>query len=239
MEHLSATERALGTPEILEMILVGVGSQTSARDLIRAQLVSRYWHTLIKTSLQLQRCLFLRPQWTRKPKTFRPQDRPRNNFLLKRALQGRYPTLTVNTQRTQQKKRNVQHEVNEFGKHTSGPLPLQTTPSEDSPRWAWDVSLSLPASSHETTTTMNRPVEYEQASWRQMYLTQPPCTALYLTRGCQRDVTPVLERKDGITMGELIDTVTAGQGTWNEGWLGTDSDWHFEGELFYSTVTSY
>lgn len=43
-----------------------------------------------------------------------------------------------------------------------------------------------------------------------------------------------IERKSGITMGDFVYEVTKGaasNGAWNEGFVGSDRDWHFEGSV--------
>lgn len=232
LHETSAAQRALCTTEILEIILVLLGSQPSPSDLLRAQLVSTHWYHLISASYQLQRCLYLRPDKIESPKPYDPQDRPRSNLLLRRMLQGRYPTMTINTERFEG--RNFEDSVAVPGKRTSDCLPCQSGQQETREQWAWDVTISFPAATNTTVSTTSSAITYETASWKQMYLTQPPCTVLYLTRGCQRDVTPVLERKEGITMGTLMQAVREREARWNEGWLGLDGDWHFEGEIHHS-----
>ncbi|KAK5732888.1 hypothetical protein LTR17_010161 [Elasticomyces elasticus] len=52
-----ATTRVLGTPELLEAILVG----TDAKTLLLSQRVAAYWRDVIRGSISLQKKLFLRP----------------------------------------------------------------------------------------------------------------------------------------------------------------------------------
>ena len=84
------------------------------------------------------------------------------------------------------------------------------------------------------------------ASWRRMYLSQPPCTALYLVRRWRRCGRKAIERAGGITMGDFVDEVMAkgavggvggagsegaDEGGWSEGLIASDRDWHFEGTV--------
>lgn len=39
-----------------------------------------------------------------------------------------------------------------------------------------------------------------------------------------------IERRDGITMGDFVFEVTKGAAS-NGAWVGSDSDWHFEGSV--------
>jgi hypothetical protein len=98
MESLTAAQRVLETPELLEMIL----SELHPCQLLLSQRVNNLWHDLITNSPQLQQLLFMRPTWP-KPKPFdshlpceanRPSRRPRNNMMLRKVLGGRYPTFT-------------------------------------------------------------------------------------------------------------------------------------------------
>lgn len=43
-----------------------------------------------------------------------------------------------------------------------------------------------------------------------------------------------IEREQGITMGDFVFEVTkgaAGSGNWNQRFVGSDRDWHFEGSV--------
>lgn len=98
MDSLTAAQRVLETPELLEMVL----SELPPTQLLISQRVNTLWHDLISNSPQLQQLLFMRPTWS-KAKPFnshlpceanRPSERPRNNMMLRRVLDGRYPTFT-------------------------------------------------------------------------------------------------------------------------------------------------
>ena len=75
---------------------------------------------------------------------------------------------------------------------------------------------------------------FPTASWRRMHLSQPPCKQLHLVRRWRRNPCVAIEREQGITMGDFVDEVTKGAdalGKGSAGFVGSDSDWHFEGAV--------
>jgi hypothetical protein len=58
LKMTSAIERVFATPELLEAILIQL---TPTNQLLRAQLISRLFHTTITTSPKIQQLLFFRP----------------------------------------------------------------------------------------------------------------------------------------------------------------------------------
>lgn len=67
-------------------------------------------------------------------------------------------------------------------------------------------------------------VLYPEASWRQMFLSQPPCKSLYLVRRWQRGRFPAIVREDGVRMGDFFDEVTkegpsCGGKKWHESYI--------------------
>ena len=229
-EEASATTRTLHLPEILEQILIHLPS----RDLLLAQRISRAFQLTISASPKLQRALFFSPDpaCPSSPITYlnpttgatSAHPRPQNNRLLLRAFPGVYPTVSpvlVNLPPTRED------------------LALGRPGKEV---WSWDVCISFPASpankspsdSSESSlpSTADPATAYPSASWRRMYLCQPPCTALHLVRRWRRSRLPAIERPGGITMGDFVDEATKGAvngGVWSEGYVGSDRDWHFEG----------
>lgn len=133
--------------------------------------------------------------------------------------------------------------------------------------WRWDVCISFPAGgivevggggvAAGTESEAEPPAKdggqgssaathHPTASWRRMYLSQPPCTALYLVRRWRRCGRKAIERAGGITMGDFVDEVMAkgavggvggggsegaDEGGWSEGLIASDRDWHFEGTV--------
>lgn len=79
--------------------------------------------------------------------------------------------------------------------------------------------------------TEDAAVLYEKASWRRMYLCQPPCTELYLARRWCRAARPAIVSKEGITMETFIEKANKARGLWNQLFISSDGDWHFEGPM--------
>jgi hypothetical protein len=79
--------------------------------------------------------------------------------------------------------------------------------------------------------TEDTAVLYEKASWRRMYLCQPPCTELYLARRWCRAARPAIASADGITMETFIENANKARELWNQLFISSDGDWHFEGPM--------
>lgn len=217
----TAMEQVLHLPELLELILLHL----SQKELLLSQRTSRNFRNTIVGSPCLQRALFLAPSWNLKGHAFdayssprRPGAKPENNRLLLRAFPGCYPTVTlsiVNDQPTLQElavgRRGVEH-------------------------WSWEVCISFPAD-HPPETKAS--VLYPEASWRRMFLSQPPCTSLHLVRRWQRSQHPAIVREGGIRMGEFVDEATRSPCArmevngyrWHHSYISSDRDWHFEGNI--------
>jgi len=232
-KHLgpSPAERVFYIPELLETVLMNL----STKDLLLSQRTSRAFRHTVQGSVRLRRKLFMEPDWNLEGRLFdawshnnRPGRKPENNRLLLRAFPGCYPTITLVI-------------LND------GPDAEQGEPSNSngvngikrgSEQWSWDVCISFPA---DQKPTAKPAVDYPEASWRRMLLSQPPCKSLHLVRRWQRSVNPAIIRPDGITMGDFFDEVTKDspeceKWKWHESYISSDRDWHFEGNLRYSTV---
>lgn len=215
----SAADQVLRLPELLEIIL----SYLSQKDLLLSQRTSRAFRHATLGSPRLQKALFLTPDWKFEGRIFnayakdgnRPGRKPENNRLLLRAFPGCYPTVTLVI-------------VNEAPPSASE-LALGRRGSE---QWSWDVCISFPAD-HAPNT--NPAVLYPEASWRRMFLSQPPCTSLHLVRRWQRSLNPAIVRDQGIRMGEFVDEATKTQ-NWHQSYISSDRDWHFEGPIRYSRL---
>ena len=244
----AATLRTLHLPELLEQILLHLPQ----RDLLLAQRTCTAFHQTITASPKLQRALFLAPDphLPASPITYlnpstgttSAHRKPKNNSLLLRAFPGIYPTVSPVLCNLPPSREDVVH----------------GRPGAEV--WRWDVCISFPAggagagagavAETEGTTlpaTANPATAYPTASWRRMYLSQPPCTALHLVRRWRRCGRKAIERAGGITMGDFVDEVTAkgavmagaGAGAgergdesgWSEGLIASDRDWHFEGTV--------
>lgn len=244
----SATTRTFHLPELLEQILTNLPQ----RDLLLAQRVSKAFHLTICASPKLQRALFFAPDpllpaspiTYLNPKTgaTSAQTKPQNNRLLLRAFPGVYPTVSPVL----------------FNLPPSREDLLVGRPGREV--WSWDLCISFPAGSStgngngKTAPTgssgegrreaggddqqsplpaasTNPASSHPRASWRRMYLSQPPCTALHLVRRWRRSREPAIERAGGITMGDFVDEATKGSGAWSDGFVSSDSDWHFEGVI--------
>lgn len=99
--------------------------------------------------------------------------------------------------------------------------------AEGHERWSWDVCISFPA---DRAPSINPAVLRPEASWRKMFLSQPPCTSLYLVRRWQRSVQPAIVREEGLRMGDFVDEATASR-RWHSSYISSDRDWHFEGNI--------
>lgn len=97
----------------------------------------------------------------------------------------------------------------------------------------WTVAISFPSDVRMLMAESKKATRYRNATWRNMVLTQPPCTTLYLTRGCKRTPIPIITCDTGITMQQLINTMSLAKdsGKWPEEYIGYDGDWHLEGDI--------
>lgn len=232
MDSLSSAQRVLETPELLEMVL----SELPPCQLLVSQRVNSLWNALISQSPRIQQLLFMRPTWP-KAKPFdshlsceanRPSERPRNNQMLRRVLGGRYPTFTprVTSDKEEEEYANKGVETPETQPDDISSIPRSQKSA--SSYWTWDISIMYPA---DKLPTEDAAVLYENASWRRMYLCQPPCTELYLARRWCRAARPAITSEDGITMDMFIDKANKAREIWNQLFISSDGDWHFEGPM--------
>ncbi|KAK3719910.1 hypothetical protein LTR37_004033 [Vermiconidia calcicola] len=212
-----AVEEVFRLPELLESVLLHL----SQKELLLSQRVSRSFRNTIQGSVRLQKALFFTPDWKFECRAFNayasrnhPGRKPENNRLLLKAFPGCYPTVTLVI-------------VNDNTTQTD--LELGRRGSE---HWSWDVCISFPADRPPNTKPA---VLYPEASWRRMYLSQPPCTSLHLVRRWQRSLNPAIVRDDGIKMGEFVDEATKTQ-SWHLSYISSDRDWHFEGNIRCSAL---
>ena len=201
----SAAERVFGTVELLESIL----THLSSRDLLLSQRTVRSFRDTIQGSVILRRKLFLEPDWKLEDRLFRthesskrsvnrPGCRPENNRLLLRAFPGCYPTITLVIM--------SDSSGAQAGVETSVVPDAETTSKNaGKEKWSWDVSMSFPAYGRPL---IPEAVDYPEASWRKMYLCQPPCPELYLVRRWQRGLKPAIVREGGIKMGDFFEEAT-------------------------------
>lgn len=227
----SAAERVFCIPELLETILLNL----STKDLLLSQRTVRAFRYTIQGSVRLRRKLFLEPEWNLEGRLFdawsnnnRPGRKPENNRLLLRAFPGCYPTITLVI-------------MNDGTNAQQGQMTLSNGQSgikRGSEQWSWDVCISFAANRRPNVSPA---VHYPEASWRKMFLSQPPCKELYLVRRWQRSINPAIVRPGGITMGDFLDEVTKAEPgcdnrRWHESYISSDGDWHFEGNLRCSMV---
>lgn len=202
----TAANQALRIPELLETILQNLPQ----RDILLAQRVSRSFNTTISGSIRLQRALFLAPDKTLENHpasvTYTSARKPENNRLLFRAFPCSLPTVTL----------AIINDAPNREELASGRGGHQHS--------SWDVCVAFPADKAQVPA-------HPSASWRRMYLSQPPCRTLHLVRRWQKSAQAVIEREDGITMGELYDEVGKGKDVWPPGFVSSDRDWHFEGSV--------
>lgn len=214
----SAAIQVFRLPELLEMVLMSL----SQKELLLSQRVSRNFRDTVKGSIRIQRALFLAPDWNLEGRTFdayrtngRPtRMKPENNRLLLRVYPGCYPTVTLVI-------------VNDAP--TPNELAIGRRGGE---HWSWDVCISFPA---DKPPSCNPAVDYPEASWRRMFLSQPPCTDLHLVRRYQRSLSPAMIRDGGITMGDFVQEAKTAE-AWHQSYISSDRDWHFEGNIQCSSV---
>ena len=218
----AAVEQVFHLPELLEIILLHL----SQKDILLAQRTSRCFRHTIVGSPRLQKALFLAPDWTLEGRPFdaystnnRPGRKPENNRLLLRAFPGCYPTVTLVIVND-----NPSVQELEIGRRGSE-------------HWSWDVCISFPSDRPPNTKPA---VLYPEASWRRMFLSQPPCTSLHLVRRWQRSQNPAIVREGGIKMGDFVDeaskTTDEGHRNWHQSYISSDRDWHFEGNIQFSSL---
>jgi hypothetical protein len=218
----SSATRVFNIPELLESIL----QHLSTKDLLLSQRASRAFRYTTQGSIRLRRKLFLQPDWNLEGRLFdaysadnRPGRKPENNRLLLRAFPGCYPTITLVIA-------------------SDGAQGGQMSFRRGSEHWSWDVCISFPADQKPNTPPA---VDYPEASWRKMYLSQPPCQSLYLVRRWQRSLRPAMIREGGITMGDFFEEATKAEPgcedrKWHQSYISSDRDWHFEGNIKCSSV---
>ncbi|THX05870.1 hypothetical protein D6D13_06880 [Aureobasidium pullulans] len=231
MDSLTAAQCVLETPELLEMVL----SELPPTQLLISQRVNTLWHDLISNSPQLQQLLFMRPTWS-KAKPFnshlpceanRPSERPRNNMMLRRVLDGRYPTFTPRVTSDKDEEEYADKGVEAPDTNPDDIASIPRSLKSPSSYWTWDVNVMYPSDNLPTDDVINHP----QASWRRMYMCQPPCTELYLARRWCRAAKPAIACEDGITMDMFIEKANKARELWNQLFISSDGDWHFEGPM--------
>ncbi|KAF2163199.1 hypothetical protein M409DRAFT_68520 [Zasmidium cellare ATCC 36951] len=230
-DEQSAASRVFNIPELLETILLNL----SIKDLLLSQRTSRSFRYTVAGSIRLRRKLFFEPDWNLEGRLFdayashnRPGRKPENNRLLLRAFPGCYPTITL--------------VIVSDGASSEGGLTQSTLSGgiarHGSEQWSWDVCISFPA---DKKPNCSPAVDYPEASWRKMFLSQPPCQSLYLVRRWQRSKKPAMVREAGITMGDFFTEATQEQPSyddwkWHQSYISSDADWHFEGNIKCSSV---
>lgn len=213
----TASHQVFHVPELLELILL----QLSQKDILLSQRTSRSFRHTVLGSPRLQKALFFTPEWNFAGRVLnaythnnQPGRKPENNRLLLRAFPGCYPTVTL---------------VIEHDDPTTHDIAIGRRGSE---HWSWEVCISFPA---DKTPNTKPAVLYPEASWRRMFLSQPPCTSLHLMRRWQRSLNPAMVREGGIRMGEFVDEATKTTGNrhtnWHNSYISSDRDWHFQGNV--------
>ncbi|KAK4989311.1 hypothetical protein LTR50_003303 [Elasticomyces elasticus] len=229
MASHAAVDNVFLLPELLEQILL----QVPIKDVLVYQRVCGQWQAVIASSIRLQRALFFAPDWTRGARTCdtlreeddRPEPKPQNNRLLLKAFPGYYPTI-AHTPSHSPTPLPGHGDAGDPDEHAR--LPRGRRESQSPGRWSWDVNVAFPA---DHAPAASAAVLYERASWRRMLLSQPPCTSLHLVRRWQKAPRPAIVRANGITMGDLSDQAAEGKMVWNEVYVSSDRDWHFEGSV--------
>lgn len=234
--HRRAVEQALATPELLEIIL----SCLPPLDILLLQRTSQLWRDLIMRSPRLQKILFMRPDWYLEGKIYdprrkinKPGERPRNNLMLRRVL-GAYPTMSLKSVTPESDDWTVD-DASQLSPNI-GPTSKNADEHSSTGHWVWDVHLSVPADTVFAAAICDHTISYEHASWRKMYLSQPPATALHLRRRWQRAAQPTILQEDGITTGEFVAATSKAGDAWNQRFISSDRDWHFEGRIRFSHV---
>lgn len=149
--------------------------------------------------------------------------------MLRKVLGGVYPTMTLKMV-TPVSEDNLVDSASELDPEIAPKQPDKDA-EQHVGHFAWDISLSFPADNLPTSPTSSPAIHYEKASWRRMYLSQPPATALHLCRRWQRAANPAIQCDDGITMDAFVEKATKAKDVCNELFIGSDRDWHFEGPI--------
>lgn len=234
-------------PELLEQILLHLPQ----KDILLSQRISPTFRHTILGSPRLQKALFLLPDTSPShSRLFTDGNgveirKPENNRLLLRAFPGCYPTVTlvivndgVKEGRSGAHSNAVPHATDINSNDTAEGGAAAGAAQE---HWSWDVCISFPSDAPPAT---HPSVLYPEASWRRMFLSQPPCTSLHLVRRWQRSLKPAIVRKSGIRMGEFVDEAAVrregrdngeegreAREVWSERYISSDRDWHFEGNI--------
>ncbi|KAF2716159.1 hypothetical protein K431DRAFT_235976 [Polychaeton citri CBS 116435] len=234
----SSASLVLSIPELLEQILLYLPQ----KDILLSQRTSSAFRYTTLGSLRLQRALFLAPDWNLEARAYdayavhnRPGRKPENNRLLLRTFSGCYPTVTLVI---------VNDALASPPASPTSPTAAGTAEQElgavghpGLEHWSWDVCIAFPAD--KMPVPSNPAVMYPEASWRRMFLSQPPSRDLHLVRRWQRSLRPAIERDGGITMGDLYEENLKMQqqpNRWHESYISSDRDWHFEGNIKCSSV---
>lgn len=201
--EVSARDRVLGRPELLELILCHLDMTTL---LVMAQRVSTWWQSVISSSPALQMHLFYKPDERRRRareatgQGFTPDDF--NPLLV--AKFGRFFFDPPGVRRT------TMSFYADLPWATGVPMPTHIPPNTRSKSWAETVEDQR----HAALRRFTRP----GASWRRMLVAQPPPPPtmghvrmednLYTphVRVLNRPATP---SPDGLRMGQLYDLVQA------------------------------
>lgn len=228
----SAQQTALELPEILEQVL----RHLPPTELLLAQRTSKLWHAVIGQSPRLQRQLFMRADWhfegrKKDPRSpiYLPGDRPVNNLMLRSVLGGMYPRMTLIHPEPPSTEDEAEDEEAEES---------DSSDSDRQKHFSWDICVSVPANRLDASRTTDPAIHYEHASWRKMFLSQPPATSLHLCRRWQRSPQPALECKEGIRMSQVMERASRTQQAWSEVFIGSDRDWHLEGPINFSHFAS-
>lgn len=217
-------------------------------EILLDQCTSRAWRRVVSDSPRLQRILFLLPEWKLEGRYAdeKPGPRPANNLMLRKVMGGTYPTLSLQlfTYDTWEefdvaRKENCQSSATDDlpgERDIDGKVDDGTTLKEDRDRfgfWAWNVNLSFPACTPLSEHNCKPAVSYPAASWRRMFMSQPPPTSLHLTKKWQRTPEPILTIDHGITMQDLVNATNQSHSQWSETYINSDEDWHLEGPMKY------
>lgn len=210
---LTAMEQVFKLPELLEIILLDL----SQKDVLFSQRVSTQFRDTISDSSKLQQALFLLPDWDRG--THAPNahvacrqggQSPQNNRLLLKAF-AHYPTISP-----------VKPEYDDDTLSSGQQDRRRKSPG------SWDVNISWPS---DAAPICKAAVYYPEASWKRMFLSQPPVTELRLVRRWQLSIKPAIIENLGITMGVLVEATSKTQPNWHRSYISSDGDWHFEGNI--------
>ncbi|KAK3661179.1 hypothetical protein LTR56_000302 [Elasticomyces elasticus] len=192
-----ATAVALATFELLEAFLLGL----DFHDLLAARAVSKEWHNLIMQSLPLKRSLFLAPT------SHEPFGIDLRVSTVSRKFKG--PVLTRQPSNTnplfpESRRRNYFPDI----ERAIVKRDLNVT------HWPGGPSVGCTLSTYLFTWPITNLAVTECQLYREMFLTQPPCTAgTIIIRGQptydgSRRVSAVAMRvSDGFRLGTIVDMV--------------------------------